>query len=173
MANYLSTIDLFFTQSINSILPHNHFFNLFFSFFSQQGASIFIWIVIIITILLFEEKQNHRFIIYFLIAFLLAYVSSEFVIKNIVARPRPISTNFNCPNDFSFPSTHATTAFAAATVLSFFHKKRKLFYYLLAIIISLSRIYLSCHFVFDTIAGGLLGYLIAKAVLKIKRPIIM
>lgn len=76
-----------------------------------------------------------------------------------------------CPADFSFPSAHASTAFAAAAVLTYFDRKRRWFYYLVAILISFSRVYLGCHYFLDIFFGALLGYAVSKLVLLLKLKI--
>lgn len=63
----------------------------------------------------------------------------------------------------SFPSNHAINTFAASTVLAFFIRRwywRALILFL-AVLISYSRIYVGVHFPSDTIAGCILGILIA------------
>lgn len=170
MLQSLLIIDSQLTQFINSLLPHNHFFDLFFSFFSMRGDAIPIWIAIILFLIIFEGKKHHRFVISFIVTVALTLILVNGVIKNIVQRPRPFFTNILhssysilysvCPKDFSFPSGHASTAFAAATVITFYDKKRKWFYYSIAGLISLSRIYLGCHYFLDVVSGGLIGYLI-------------
>lgn len=157
----LNKLDSTITYVINSFLPHNSFFNYFFSFFSLRGNSILIWLVIMLFLIIFEEKRDKKFIIYFLIAFLTTVFLVNVVIKNIVQRPRPTTKISNCPKDFSFPSGHASTAFAAATVIAFYDKKRKWFYYSIAGFISLSRIYLGCHYLLDVVSGGIIGYVIS------------
>lgn len=179
--NIITNLDFQLTNFISSLIPHNQFFNYLFAFFSLRGNSIFIWVIVIILVLVFEERKNPgiskkdiRFISLFIISFVVASIISQILIKNIVKRPRPctnsnyfqlVSTNFNCPLDYSFPSSHAATAFAAATVISAFDKKRKWLYFIIAILISLSRIYLGYHYFFDVAAGGLLGWIISKAIL--------
>lgn len=182
MLKTLLSIDIQITQFLHSILPHNRFFNLLFSFFSQQGGSLIIWIVLIILALIFEErkhpgisKNDKQFLITIILTLALTGLLVNYGLKNVFQRMRPyltdfnrlklISTNFNCPSDFSFPSSHAAIAFSASAILAHFHKKRKYFYYSIAILISLSRIYLGCHYFFDVIIGGLIGYLIAKTML--------
>lgn len=169
----LLQLDFQVTQFINALIPHNTFLDLFFSFFSLRGNSILIWIVIMMFLVIFEEKRERRFVIYFLITFFTTAFLVNVVIKNIVQRPRPQlpTTNYKlltntCPKDFSFPSGHASTAFAAATVITFYDKKRKWFYYSIASFISLSRIYLGCHYFFDVITGGLFGYLVSWIIFK-------
>jgi len=186
MVNLLR-FDLYATAFLRIIFPHNDFFNLLFSFFSLKGNSILIWILVIIVAVILEERKNpginnrdKKFIAIFLVSFLTATVLSTFVLKNVFRRPRPFfRTDYNrfqlikpiltdaCPKDFSFPSGHAVSAFAAAAVLTSFSKKRRWLYYLIALLISYSRIYLGCHYFFDVIAGAIFGYLISKAFLKL------
>jgi undecaprenyl-diphosphatase len=110
-------------------------------------------------------KQDKKFIFIFSASFLLTFLLSDIVLKNIFMRFRPLLGSISCPHDFSFPSTHAATAFAAATILAYFDKKRCWFYYIVAILISYSRIYLGCHYFFDVLVGGLLGLIISKIIL--------
>lgn len=182
--DYVIFIDKKITFLLQKIIPHNHFFDYFFSFFSLKGNSIFIWLIIIIVSVFFEEKKNpgiskkdKKFIILFLTAFLLTALIVELPLKNFFHRLRPASTNFkqfqiisdgfNCPKDFSFPSGHAATAFASATILVFFDKKRKWFYYLIAGLISYSRIYLNCHYFADVLIGAIIGIIISKLIIKL------
>ena len=178
------SFDIFLTYFFNKIIPHNIFFDYFFSFFSLKGASILIWLLVILIIVFLEERKNpgiskrdRKIIVLFSLSFLLTFLISDIVFKNIFLRPRPmlsnfirlnpIASNFICPTDFSFPSTHAATAFAAATILTFFDKKRRWFYYTIAVLISFSRIYLGCHYLLDVVFGMLIGYLISKLILRI------
>jgi len=61
----------------------------------------------------------------------------------------------------SFPSGHATTAFAIACLLSLLvtNKKWHLLFFVLAVFAALSRVYLGQHFVADITLGGLIGVL--------------
>ena len=183
----LLRFDLYATAFLRIIVPRGDFFNLLFSFFSLRGNSIFIWILVILTVIFIEEKRNpgfslkdRKFLLIFLSSFILTALLTTFVVKNVFRRPRPFfrtdysrfqlvkpSLTSACPVDFSFPSGHASTAFAAAVVLTSFNKKRKWLYYLVAVLISYSRIYLGCHYFLDTIAGALLGYLISKIILRL------
>ena len=184
MVNVLR-FDLYITDFLRTILPRNDFFNLLFSFFSLKGNSILIWILVIVIAAIIEERKNpglsdrdKKFIVLFSVSFLTATVLTTYVIKPIVRRPRPFfRTDYNrfqlikptltsaCPVDFSFPSGHATTAIASAVVLTSFKKKRKWLYYLTAVLISYSRIFLGCHYLFDVIGGAIFGYFIGKIIL--------
>lgn len=192
--NFLINLDKNLTFLLKNLIPENIFFNNFFSFFSLKGNSIIVWIILIIIILFFEEKKHpgiskkdKLFVKLFLIAFLSTAFIVEFPLKNFFHRFRPTATilnkhqptykqtksvfnNFNCPKDYSFPSGHSATAFAAATVLTFFDKKRKWLYYFAAILIAYSRIYLGCHYFFDVFFGSLIGYFLSKILLKHLTP---
>ena len=180
----LLLLDKNITNLLNLLLPHNRFFDSFFSFFSLNGGSIFIWLLVIVFIVILEEfhhpgiqKTDRKFIILSFLSFGIAYFLNEFILKNIFHRLRPssfnqfqqISTSFNCPLDFSFPSSHAITAFAMATIISHFDKKRWWIYYSIAFLISFSRIYLGCHYFFDVLVGAVLGFLISKVILQVNQ----
>jgi undecaprenyl-diphosphatase len=165
----LLQIDKQISLFIASIIPHTVFFDYFFSFLSLKGYALPIWILIIAVLVFFEEKRDKKFILYFCIAFALTAALVSFPLKTLFHRPRPIPslqlTHFTCPTDFSFPSGHAATAFAAATILAFYDKKRRWFYFGVAALISLSRIYLECHFFLDVLGGALFGIMISKIIL--------
>lgn len=172
------SLDNFLSNFFNNLIPHNLFFNNFFSFFSLKGSFIFIWLLVMLIVLILEERKNpgitkkdKKFILIFSTSFLMTFVLTDFVFKNIFQRIRPILdtkyfilNTFVCPTDFSFPSVHAATAFAAATVLTLFDKKRRWFYYTVAILISYSRIYLGCHYFLDVVVGAIVGFLISKLI---------
>lgn len=174
---YLLSLDTLLTTYLYHIVPRFSFFDSFFSFLSLSGGFVVWGIILILLLILFEEKRNHMFLLYFLTGCVVTYLFVNNVLKNIFIRPRPFLTVFNrlqllstntCPKDFSFPSTHAATAFAAAAMLSYFDKKRAGFYYFIAFLISYSRIYLGCHYFLDVIFGGLLGWIIIKIILFAK-----
>ena len=64
----------------------------------------------------------------------------------------------------SFPSGHATTAFAMCFVVSFVRPRWFPIMLVLAVLIGLSRIVIGAHYPTDTIAGALVGTLGAYAV---------
>lgn len=80
-------------------------------------------------------------------------------------RPRPFVTHPNLtalldPGDeWSFPSAHTLSAFAAATALFFYHRKSGVLAYVLAFLIGFSRLYACVHYPTDVLAGLVIGVL--------------
>lgn len=115
------------------------------------------------------------------LAGLITFLFVDIGLKHMMKRPRPelsipaAIVVFDNAHSYSFPSGHATIAFAAAYILGRQHKKLKWFYYLLAVLISYSRIYLGKHYPGDVLFGAVLGLLIGKLSLivtnwSVKKP---
>lgn len=91
-------------------------------------------------------------------------------LKAISDRPRPFvrypepKVLVPRPHDGSFPSGHAATSFAAATILSFAFPKAAPVFFVLAAAVAYSRVYVGVHYPLDVIAGAVLGTFIAIAV---------
>ena len=117
-----------------------------------------------IAILLFirEEEHDHWFFLPFILGTGISIILSEYFIKFLVARPRPGeligAIILATPGNYSFPSTHAMIAWAMAYLLSREEPRLKFWFYLLAVLISLSRIYLGVHYPLDVVGGALLGW---------------
>ena len=70
--------------------------------------------------------------------------------------------------DFSFPSGHTGSSFAAAVVLFYrMPKKYGIPALVLAVLISLSRVYVGVHYPTDILAGALIGAGIAATLCKL------
>lgn len=85
-------------------------------------------------------------------------------LKPLVARLRPFEIAdtmrqllIDPPSDFSFPSGHTTSSFAAATALAAARARGGLAAMILAAVIAFSRLYLYVHYPTDVIAGALIG----------------
>jgi len=96
---------------------------------------------------------------------------AEFTLKHLVGRPRPdvnaavataalIGPSF-APDIDSFPSGHATSVFAVATIFAAYYPRLRLVLYALAAAISLGRVYLERHYVSDIVAGAAVGVVVA------------
>lgn len=89
-------------------------------------------------------------------------------LKALTHEKRPRSDQHN-----SFPSGHATAAFAVATMESRFHPRQAFLWYVGAALVSESRVRLHRHFTHDVIAGAALGYFTAEAELSRKHGLIL
>src|SRR6185312_12344417 len=85
------------------------------------------------------------------------------IIKNISKRKRPCQLEEHCwsrvlpPDQFSFPSGHAISAFAIAAPLCVFYPELRVPLLALSFSIAVSRVILGMHFVSDVVVGSLLG----------------
>ena len=108
------------------------------------------------------------------IALLIASLASG-ALKDLIGRLRPpladgtLSALVALPADASFPSGHATSAFAAAGVVAALHPRLRAPVLGLAALVALSRVYLGVHFPSDVLAGAALGLGIAAAAMALGR----
>ena len=107
---------------------------------------------------------------------LVAGDAASSAIKEAVERPRPpeddparLDAVVRLPESHSFPSGHATTAFAAATAFAVLVPRFRVPALAIAVLVALSRVYLGVHFVFDVIAGAALGSLIGVSIALLVR----
>ncbi len=83
-----------------------------------------------------------------------------------------LHTLIGAQRDYSFPSGHTGSSFAAAVVLFCRLSKRlSSFLLLLAFLIGFSRLYVGVHYPSDIIVGAISGTLIALVLLWIERCI--
>ncbi len=99
----------------------------------------------------------------------LTMLTVNFPVKRLFRRRRPFIAFVKArvfgtrPRDFSFPSGHAAAGFAGAFILASHAPAFAPLFYALALIVSLSRVYLGVHYPSDVAFGGLLGVLLAAA----------
>jgi undecaprenyl-diphosphatase len=92
------------------------------------------------------------------------------LLKSVIDVERP-STRYtsphplvSAPHDHSFPSGHAATSFAGATVLSTYAPRYWPAWFLLAAAIAFSRVYVGVHYPLDVIVGAVLGVAVALSI---------
>ncbi|HEY6836497.1 MAG TPA: phosphatase PAP2 family protein [Gaiellaceae bacterium] len=82
----------------------------------------------------------------------------------VYPEPRPL---VHTPHSGSFPSGHATIAFACATVIAWRAPRLAFPAFALAAAIAWSRVYVGVHWPLDVLGGAVLGTLIAIALLTL------
>ena len=137
--------------------------------FSGLGASILLWALTGLWLFFHEEREGKHVFWRVFIAAALGGILVETILKPIIGRVRP-SVDMGAlviapASGNSFPSGHATISWALAVVLSSVERVYTPIWYLLALLISLSRIYLGVHFPSDIFAGALIGFAIGHSVL--------
>ena len=75
--------------------------------------------------------------------------------------PEPL---IRVPDSGSFPSGHAATSFAGATILALAFPRLAVPLYVLATAVAFSRVYVGVHYPLDIVAGAALGVAVALAV---------
>ena len=135
-------------------------------FITSLGNGGMIWIAA--TIVLLIPKKTRKAGIMSAVALLGSLIINNNIVKNIVQRPRPFVTFTDLqiiiptPSEFSFPSGHTSSSFAAAAVFyRHLPKKLGLPAVILAGLIGFSRLYVGVHYPTDVIAGVLMGILLS------------
>ncbi len=145
-------------------------------FASTLGNNGFIWIVIAV-VLLFTKRYRECAIVMAL-ALILSFLICNVTLKNLVARDRPfwidetVILKIEEPHDFSFPSGHTFSSFAAAVTLFLYSRKIGIAALALALTIGFSRLYFFLHFPSDVLASVLLGSLTAGLAVFLFRKLI-
>src|ERR671938_1481344 len=140
--------------------------NPIFEALSWVGTQGLIWLVIALVLALLWRRP-----------FVFVQVALADFVANLIAtglkaatdRPRP-STVFaqprplvHAPHDGSFPSGHAATSFACATMLALIVPRYGGVFFVLAAAIAWSRVYNGVHYPLDVLGGAVLGVLVAIA----------
>ena len=158
---------------------------------AQVRISIINWLMIIVTnklvliiislllTLLFLLEKNKRNLIIPLWASIIATWVLVRLIKITISRVRPfealtlpliqgVDYAFSALST-SFPSMHAAIIFSLVPFLNKGFPKLKLLWILLAVFISLSRLYIGVHYLSDVIAGAFIGVIISESIIKLEK----
>lgn len=134
----------------------------FFVAVTRLGDKGFIWILISLLLLCFKKTREAG--VTAILALLLCLLVINLTLKNLIARPRPFDMIegliplIERPRDFSFPSGHSASSFAAAVVFwKKFPRRGGFWMFFLAALIGISRLYVGVHYPSDVLAGIALG----------------
>ncbi len=149
---------------------HNSISDFFFKYFTNVGDGI----VPVFIIILFIFVRYRYAIIHAIGAFsagLFAQMLKRFIFSD---HPRPknffeniyqeeyslyLASGVDPANHFSFPSGHSATGFAIFFFFALISKNKAIkgLMFILALLTAYSRVYLSWHFLEDTVAGSFIG----------------
>ncbi len=146
-------------------------------FFTKLGNGGALWSALAVVLLAIPKTRKSGMII--AVSLCIEVALCNIILKNAVGRIRPCEMNTSVqlliarPQDYSFPSGHTASSFAAAAAL-FFSGMTKLWKPALALaaIIAFSRMYLYVHYPTDILGGIVIGVLsayIAKCILNYRR----
>jgi undecaprenyl-diphosphatase len=106
---------------------------------------------------------------------LLCFLLGNLLLKPLVGRIRPCDIHSSIPlliarpTDYSFPSGHTMSSFAAANIIFHANVELGIAAYILALLIAFSRLYLYVHYPSDVLAGMILGLFVSASFLWIMK----
>lgn len=130
-------------------------------YITMLGNGGFIWITAALIMLCVKRYRYTG--IEIAAVLILNLIICNLILKNLAVRERPcwINSDFplliDMPKDYSFPSGHTSSSFAAASVIFYRDKRLGIPAFITAFIIAFTRLYLYVHFPTDVIGGALIG----------------
>jgi undecaprenyl-diphosphatase len=137
---------------------------------SQIGVQGAIFLVIAAISALYWRRP--AIFLYVLLGSMLADLLS-YVLRYAIGRERPPlsfpdpTPLVRLPGNPAFPSGHAATSFACASLLGWLTPLPKVPLYVLAALIAFSRVYVGVHYPLDVIGGAVLGLATATALRRL------
>ena len=128
---------------------------------TKLGDAGIFWIILTLIFLIIPKMRKTG--VTMAAALIVDLLLCNVLLKNLVARTRPYDVNTTVEllvaklRDYSFPSGHTTSSFAATTVMFFMHPILAIPMLFLAALIAFSRTYLLVHYITDVLAGVALG----------------
>ncbi len=154
-------IDAWLTYSVNSFAGHVALADSLMRLVSLTGVPVMVVTVAGQWWSKSGRYQTRHVLVTAGLSFLLGLALNQALLQ-FVQRVRPYDDGVTrllveASLDPSFPSDHATAAFAVALTMIVFHHRGKWLYLLGAILISISRVYLGMHYVSDVAGGAITG----------------
>ncbi len=159
---WLATYDGIWFHFINGNLQ-NRVFDLIMPWITDLGSWGAVWLFVMFFLALSGRGEYRKMAFLGTVALVLSWLLSDEVLKFLFARPRPfihftdVRLLVAGPHQYSFPSGHTATAFAAATVLWRKNIKIGVAALALALLIGFSRVYVGVHYPLDVLGGIILG----------------
>lgn len=137
-----------------------------------QLGNIYLWMgfaAVSIALYLFLPRRLGRWLrweVFGVFPSMLVSSTIAILMKFAFMVPRPCAGDPSCPTDYSFPSEHSTTIFAAAAflILSTEDNRLRLLYGAVAVAVAASRVALGVHRIVDVVVGAAIGTAVSYAV---------
>ena len=166
----LATIEFYGRDELHLVVNRRFslFFDIFFKYFSKIGPLIFI----VITLFFIIKKETYKSLLILFSAYGLNFLIGTFVKRNFfkhIHRPTyyfeqkgidlHLIDGVSSQIPYTFPSGHTAETFLLMLFICMISKSKlvQIIAVILAITMAFSRVYLSKHFLIDTIGGALLG----------------
>ncbi|WP_259618807.1 undecaprenyl-diphosphatase [Paenibacillus doosanensis] len=135
---------------------------------------VYVMIAVLAVLWITGKAANQRMVFYSCLSVVIAIVAAGWIISPIVDHPRPFVDHevhqlVSHDADPSFPSDHATFAFALAFPIWFLKRRTGGLLLILACLIGIARVYVGVHYPADIAGGLVLGLLISMLVVKYRR----
>ena len=174
MSEFLYSIDLAIFYFINHTLA-NPVFDVVMVFLTDLNQWRPFQVVLILFLIYFGWKGGTKarvMIALLVLTVILGDKLNSAVLKSLFSRIRPckaltdVHLLVGC-GGFSFPSSHATNNFAAATVITRFYARRSWAWWSFAGLMAFTRPYVGVHYPSDVLAGAVVGFIIGSVVVLI------
>lgn len=150
--------------------PHNNFLDASMLFITNRGYLLF---VAVIAPLFFKDWRKGLIVFVLCAAGFIVADHTADILKNLIAQPRPCDELQNvrllvpCLPSFSFPSGHASTSFAMASILAYFFRRGAIPAFIIAVLVAYSRIYVGVHYPSDVLGGAYLGVVTGGCIIAV------
>ena len=135
-------------------------------YLTMLGEKGIFWIIIALLFLFVLPKRYRKVGLTMAFALIFSIVISNLFLKNMIQRDRPFWADptfenlfnyFDTIDDWSFPSGHTAASFGAAVAIRMWRKAEGNIAIIIAVLVALSRMYLTVHYPTDVLFSVILG----------------
>lgn len=176
MLEFLYEIDLHIFYFFNHTIS-NPLFDKFFPFITESQNWNIAYIILFLILIIKGGRLGRIAAAGTIFLIIVTDQTSSNLLKNLIERVRPcnalpdVNILATCSQTFSFPSSHAVNNFGGAVYFSRLYPQYKIALFTVAILVSLSRVYVGVHYVSDILGGAVIGsaigYLFAEIIKKV------